>query len=128
MSFDFSWLHLRALDSDVNYGFSMSTVCSLVDSRNSMHNEVHVVPSNSLRNPYWNMSEEAKSSLEDCYTPSFIVLKKKFMSDTTVEQILMCILSKYDDSSITMFTLQDCFVIDEATGGALCLQVYINTL
>lgn len=122
ISFDFSWLHAKPIDADINFGFSMSTVCSVIGDAN--RKEERLIPSTSLLYPY-NDTTFRESVYRDCYTSSYIVLRKKSISDRVYEKILMCVLEKYDEESFTSSdTLSHCFEKDRLTGGALCLEVF----
>jgi hypothetical protein len=122
---------MKPLAADISFGFQMSTVCTLLhpDDVGSAHHtakkEVLLTPSVSLLNPYNDTISRTNESYEDCYTSSFIVLRKRYMSDKVYKDILMCILTQYDagDASDTDNDLMKCFEKDKLTGGAMCLQV-----
>ena len=128
ISFDFSWLHLKPLGADINFGFKMCTVCSSLRHSarggSASKEEVQLTPSSSLLNPYEASFNNVENSYKDCYTSSFIVLRKRYMTDKIYENILMCMLTKYDDQVVDgSGSLLNCFEKDILTGGALCLQV-----
>lgn len=124
---------MKPVDAEISAGFKMATVCTLIDhdgKNSSTKREVHLSPSSSLLHPCnETMNNQVAGKLyKDCYTSSFIVLRKRYMSDKVYERILMCMLTKYDEhASDGSGPLLDCFEKDVLTGGALCLQVWCDS-
>lgn len=135
LSFDFSWLHTKPLSSHLHFGFKMSTVCTLVTATEergeaqTREEEVHLSPSSSLSSPFSDpagtTSSDERRSYKDCYTSSFMVLRKRFLLDLAYKNIILCALTRYDEEeSNSTDTLAACFARDQLTGGALCLEVF----
>jgi hypothetical protein len=128
---------VKPLDVDTNLGFRMSTVCTLVtpdaasessSSGSGSSVEVQLQPSSSLSNPYNETSLHSIHSYKDCYTSTFLVLRRRDVKDKVYEQIIMCVLLEYDRPASVdgSCTLAHCLEKDVLTGGAICLQVLIN--